>query len=612
MSGMKSTEALPHWDLGSIYPGLDSETFLQAMKDHREQIDDLERFMDAKGIVQSGQIPEASDDIAGLIADILDRFNRLLALQTTLEAYIAGFVTTDSFNTLATRRLSELEMTSVRFKQIEVLFRGWLGALAAAGTDIEKLIAANETLKAHAFALRETVSESRYLMSESEEELAAQLSLSGASAWEKLQGTVTSQIVLPFERDGRVEELPITAIQNIRRYDPDESVRRRAFEAEIRAWESVREPLAASMNGIKGTVNTLNSRRGREDSLHRSIVQARLDRKALETMLTVMKESFPMFRRYFKAKARHLGKDALAWWDVFAPLGEGGRQFSYPEAREYILSIFEGFNADLATFARHAFEKGWIDAEPRKGKRGGAFCMDVPLLEESRILCNFDGSQDQLFTMAHELGHAFHNECHKGLTMIQRSTPMTLAETASIFNETLVTETALRDAQDVQEELGILETFLISASQVIVDIYSRYLFEHEVFERRAEAELSADDFCEIMTRAQRETYGEGLDPAHQHAYMWAWKPHYYSEGLSYYNYPYAFGQLFGLGLYAIYQERGAEFFDQYRALLRETGQGTASELAGRFGIRLDTPDFWRSSMRVIEKRIDRYQELLQG
>jgi pepF/M3 family oligoendopeptidase len=612
MASTEQREALPHWDLGTIYPDLESDVFLDAAQDLRRQIDELESFMKDREIAQSGRVPASSEEIARQVKEVLDRINQILALQATLDAYITGFVTTDSFNTLAARRMSELEMTTVRFKQLEVRFRGWLGAVAASGAELDRIIASEATLEAHDFALHETISESRYLMSEAEEELAAQLSLSGASAWGRLQGTVTSQIALPFEQDGETVELPITAIMNIRRYDPDESRRRRAFEVEISAWDSMREPLAACMNGIKGAVNTLNARRGREDSLHKSIVQARLDRKTLETMLGVMKESFPMFRRYFKGKANFLGKDALAWWDVFAPIGEGERVFSYGEARDYILDIFKTFNSNLFEFTQRAFDSGWIDAEPRKGKRGGAFCMEVPLLEESRILCNFDGSLDQLLTIAHELGHAFHNECQKGLTMIQRSTPMTLAETASIFNETLVTEAALRDAESAQEELAILETFLISASQVIVDIYSRYLFEQEVFERRVEAELSPDDFCEIMARAQRETYGEGLDPDHQHAYMWAWKPHYYSESLSYYNYPYAFGLLFGLGLFAIYQERGAEFFDQYRQLLRETGMGTAAELANRFGIQLDKPDFWRSSMRVIEKRVERYQELLKG
>ncbi len=609
MTSSTKAPSLPHWDLGSIFPGLDSKALNAALEDHRQQIDSFDQFLEKHAIARTGRVPDQESETADHLASLIERMNAITRLQSTLSAYIVGHVTTDSFNTNASRRMSELEMVSVRFSQQEVRVRGWLGLLAEKGVDLEELISGHGSLQEHAFFLREMVEESRYMMPEAQEDLASELSLPGALAWERLQGTVTSQIVVPFERDGSVQELPIPALQNIRCNDPDESLRRRAFELEIEAWESVREPLAACMNGIKGTVNILDRRRGRADSLHQSLVQARLDRATFETMLAVMKESFPMFRRYFKAKAGIFGKQSLAWWDVFAPVGEVNRSFTYPEARSYILSVFEKFNPGLATFTEKAFDSNWIDAEPRKGKRGGAFCMEVPALEESRILCNFDGSLDQLFTIAHELGHAFHNECQVGLTMIQRSTPMTLAETASIFNETLVTEAALVDAADGAEELSILETFLISASQVIVDIYSRYLFENEVFERRVQADLSADDFCEIMTRAQQETYGDGLDPAHQHAYMWAWKPHYYSQELSYYNYPYAFGQLFGLGLYSIYREQGAEFFDAYRIFLRDTGQGSAAQLAGRFGIRLDKPDFWRKSMQVIEGRIDRYIEL---
>jgi oligoendopeptidase F len=235
--------------------------------------------------------------------------------------------------------------------------------------------------------------------------------------------------------------------------------------------------------------------------------------------------------------------------------------------------------------------------------------MKVPTLEESRILMNFDGSLDQLFTLAHELGHAFHNECQVGLTMAQRETPMTLAETASIFNETLITDAVLASAENPQARLSILENFLLGASQVIVDIYSRFIFETEVFERRFHTELSADDFCELILDAQGQTYGDALDPEHRHAYMWAWKPHYYSAGRSYYNFPYAFGQLFSLGLYAIYKERGSEFVKDYEDLLRSTGQGTAEELAARFDIDLRSETFWRSSMRIIEERVEEYTQL---
>jgi oligoendopeptidase F len=290
-------------------------------------------------------------------------------------------------------------------------------------------------------------------------------------------------------------------------------------------------------------------------------------------------------------------------------VGRFERRYTWTEARDFILGQFGTFSPALEGLARRAYDQRWIDAEPRDGKRGGAFCMRVPAVEESRVMCNFDGSLDQLSTIAHELGHAYHNETQKGKTPLQRRTPMTLAETASIMSETIITDAALAQAQSAEEELAILETFLLNASQVIVDIYSRYLFESEVFERREKAELSADDFCEMMGRAQKETYAEALDPGQLHPYMWTWKPHYYIPSLSFYNFPYAFGLLFGLGLYAIYQERGSDFLPDYDSLLRSTGEGTAAELAARFDIDLKQPAFWQGSMEVIAERVDRYVAL---
>jgi len=602
----KELGTLPHWILDTIYPGLESPEFLAAFLSVGEQCAALEGLLDAQNIRRGGWVPASAGEAGAAVEAYLTGSNRLALLYATLQAYIYGFVSTDSFNTLAKRRTSELDLLGVRIETQEMRFKAWLGSLAEAGLTPGTLAAHSPAAGVHVFSLEEIVAQSRFLMSEAEETLAAELTLSGGSAWEKLQGTVTSQVTVPFEQEGRVQDLPMSKLQNLMHYDPDESVRRRAFEAEIQAWERVREPLAACMNGIKGEVNTLDRRRKREDSLHRSLDQARIDRETLEAMHGVMRESFPMFRSYFQRKAQRLGKDRLAWWDLFAPLSQGSRRYTFDQARQFIETQFEAFSPRLAGLARRAFDDGWIDAEPRNGKVSGAFCMEVPLLEQSRVLANFDGSFDQLSTLAHELGHAFHNECQVGLTMLQRRTPMTLAETASIFNESLVQEAALKAAGSPEEVLAILETSLIGSSQVIVDIYSRFVFEREVFERRREAELSADDFCEIMRQAQLETYGDGLDPAHLHTYMWAWKPHYYSAGLSYYNYPYAFGLLFGLGLYAEYEQRGADFVADYEALLRATGSGTAADLASRFGIDLRRPEFWRGSMAVIEKQVERY------
>lgn len=235
--------------------------------------------------------------------------------------------------------------------------------------------------------------------------------------------------------------------------------------------------------------------------------------------------------------------------------------------------------------------------------------MGVPGVEESRILCNFDGSLEQVSTVAHELGHAFHNECQVGKTIVQRITPMTLAETASIMNETIISNAVLSEAANREEELAILETSLTGATQLVVDITSRFLFEKEVFERRVNSELSADDFCEIMLRCQKATYGEALDERFLHKYMWAWKGHYYIPSFSFYNYPYAFGLLFGTGLYSIYKERGRPFVKDYEALLASTGEATPMKLAQRFEIDLRKPGFWRSSLKVIEENVQRYVRL---
>ncbi len=592
----------PRWDMSNVYPSLESEAFVAAMAEVAQQIAALEAFFGEKLASLNEQTPV--DVLAPLVGESIQRFNELEEHAGTVRAYIYAFVTTDSRNELARRRMSEFQQLGVRLQMLATRFQAWVGGL---GERLEAVIAADPVAQAHAFMLRETAAQSRYMMSEAEESLAAELSLSGASAWSKLQGTVTSQLTVEFELDGEMKTLPMPALINLRSH-PEAEVRRRAYEKEMEAWATVEETLAACMNGVKGTVNTLNKRRGREDALHSAIDAARIDRETLEIMLAAMRDAFPAFRKYFRAKARRLGKEKLAWWDLFAPTGKVEKTFSFAEARDFIITHFGAFSPELADFARRAFDNRWIDAEQREGKRGGAFCMGVPGVKESRILCNFDGSLDQVSTIAHELGHAFHNECmyQAGKTPLQRDTPMTLAETASIMCENIVMEAVLAETSDPQEELGILETRLIGDSQVIVDIYSRFLFEKEVFERREKAELSAQELCEIMEWAQKETYGDALDEDALHKYMWTWKPHYYYAGLSFYNFPYAFGLLFGIGLYAIYRQRGADFVADYKALLASTGEANAADLAARFGIDIRSRKFWDDSLAEIGRRIERY------
>jgi pepF/M3 family oligoendopeptidase len=599
------TISAPRWDMSNVYPSLESKEFKSAVADYKKQVAALEKFF--KGKLNQAGPKSTPKQLAPLIGEAVDRINKIQTLSATNVPIIYSYVTTDSRDKLAMKALSEFEQASLPMSKLSTQFKAWLGRIAP---KLQEAVKLNKSAAAHAFMIKEAAEQSKYLMSEAEEALAAEMSLSGGNAFEKLQGTVTSQLTVDFELDGKTEKMPMPALINLRSH-PDEATRRRAYEAENAAWEGVKETLAACLNGVKGEANTLNKRRGRKDAIHSSIEAARLDRKTLEAMLSSMKDSFPMFRRYYNAKAKKIGKEKLAWWDIFAPLGKTDRIYSFEEARDFILENFGRFSPDLRAFAKRAFDDKWIDAEQRDGKRGGAFCMEIQGLKESRILSNFDGSFDQVSTLAHELGHAFHNECafQAKKTVLQQLTPMTLAETASTMCETIVTEAVLATTKDPQEELAVLEAQIQGAGQVVVDIYSRYLFEKEVFERREHSELSADDFDDIMERAQKATYGGALDERYLQKFMWTWKPHYYSPALSFYNYPYAFGLLFATGLYAIYKQRGADFVQDYKHLLASTGEQTAARLAKRFGIDIRARKFWDDSLAIVGKRIDRFCEL---
>ncbi len=592
------------WDLSNVYKSMESEDFSKDWKKLETLLLSAEKFFAENGIKKTEKPIKAGPKLAGTVSHALEILNMAHMLFGTLHAFINSYYSTDSYDKFAAQKMSEVEKISVKLSDLGTAFCGFIGSI---GKDLQKIIKLDEMLLEHEFVLNETYDESKYLMSEAEERLASELSLSGGRAFSKLQGVVSSQLKAPVTIKGETRIMPIAKVQNLA-YEADEAVRKSGYEAELAAWESVREIMAAALNGVKGHAITLNVKRNREDALHSAIDKNRLDRKTLETMLSVIKGSFPVFRKYFQKKASRFGQRPLAWWNLFAPSGKMEKRYSYDEARGLIVENFRTFSKELGDFADNAFQKKWIDAYPRDGKRGGAFCMKVPKVEESRILCNFDGSFDQVVTIAHELGHAYHNECLKGLSAMQKSTPMALAETASIFCETIIINAALERASKT-EKLAILETQLINESRVIVDIYSRFLFEKEVFERREKSELSADEFCEIMLKAQKETYGDGLDEKYLHKYMWALKSHYYSPGRAFYNFPYAFGQLFAIGLYKIFETEGAKFVPKYKELLRSTGLNRAAELTAKFGIDIQKPKFWKDSLKIVEAQVEQYLKL---
>jgi len=588
---MPVASALPRWDLTPYFPGVPSDEFGRAVSALDTLVDNAELYWD------SIPIDERAQGTPMQIAGVLERLNAIQESARLIATYLECLVTTDSTDESAAAALSGFDSYRVRMKKLATRFELWLGS-----TDVEAAIATHPDAAEHAFFLRHAKAKSQRLMPTSLEALASDLAVSGSTGWERLHSNLTSQIEV--EVDG--QKLPMPAVRNLA-YEADRGKRQRAYQAELEAWKRNELPIAASLNGIKGEVVTLCRARGWASPLDEAIFQQNMDRESLEAMMDAASDSFPVFRRYLDAKARAIGVQKCAFYDLFAPVGEGTKTWEYAEGCEFVADNFTAYSPKMGDFARRAFRDSWIDAEPRAGKVGGAYCAETRD-DESRILMNFDPSYGSVSTLAHELGHAYHNLCMSSRSPLNRNTPSTLAETASIFCETIIKNAALGKVGE-QDQIAILEASLQGQCQVVVDITSRYLFESGVFAKRAERELSASEFSVLMLDAQRQTYGDGLDESLQHPYMWAVKPHYYST-YSFYNFPYMFGLLFGLGLYAIYQAEPNGFHDRYDDLLSSTGLADAPTLADRFGIDIRSKEFWAASLAQIGEDVARFEELV--
>jgi pepF/M3 family oligoendopeptidase len=595
-----TTQALPHWDMSVIYPDLASPEFAQAFTATVQDIQNIALLFDKLSIAE--QPPsEVDSTVVETFEIVVGRLNQLLEQTKTVSVYISCFVNTNSHDDLAQAKMSELQRSLVLLSQLGTRFTAWIGSL-----DVEELIKRSTLAREHGYMLRRSKEQAEHLMSPGEESLAVELNVSSGTAWAKLHGNLTSQLTVPIEIEGQTKELPMSVIRTMA-YEADRDIRRRAYEAELEGWKKIALPLAAALNSIKNEVSVLAKRRRWESALEASLFTNSIDQQTLDAMLTAARESFPTFRRYLHAKAKALGLQRLAWYDLFAPIGKEHKVWTYDQASTFITEQFGTYSSRLSNFAARAFREQWVDAEPRPGKRDGAYCTSLRG-DESRVFANYKSAFGGVSTLAHELGHGYHNLNLARRTPLQRSHPMTLAETASIFCETIIRQAALQKA-DRQEQIAILEASLQGSCQVVVDITSRFLFEQRVFEKRQQRELSVEEFNELMLGAQRETYGDGVEEATLHPYMWAVKSHYYSSGRSFYNYPYMFGLLFGLGLYACYQEDPEGFKEGYDDLLSSTGMDDGATLAARFGIDLRSKEFWQASLNIISKDIDLFEEL---
>lgn len=482
-----------------------------------------------------------------------------------------------------------------------------LNKLIAGIEDLEQIIDSTPALADYKYYLMNVKRDSKYLLSEGEEAVFAKLNISGASAWSDLQSSLTSSVKATL--DGK--EIGLSSVRNLA-YSPDSSTRRAAYEAELACYDSIKDSVAFALNSIKLQVLTECELRGYDSPLAKTLYTSRMKKETLDALIGAMEEYMPAFRKYLKAKAKALGHEGgLPWYDLFAPMGKCDKTYTVEEAKDYLLKIFGEFDSELHDMVKCAFEERWIDFYPREGKVGGAFDCGVPSAKQSRVLTNFDGSFSDVVTLAHELGHSFHDRQVFSHSILNQEYSMPVAETASTFNEVLVMSTVIADATDKEERIALIESQLMDACQIICDIYSRYTFENSVFENRPSEFMNADRMCELMIQAQKKSYGDGLDEKFMHPYMWLCKGHYYSGGLSFYNFPYAFGGLFARGLYAKYKEDGKAFVSTYKKLLHATSVTDIEDCAKIAGIDLTSRDFWRAGLQIIADEIDEFCELVK-
>ena len=467
------------------------------------------------------------------------------------------------------------------------------------------LVRRDEDLRHYEFLFANMADSSRYLLGGNGEEIMAKMELSGGRAWSDLQKYLTSTV--PVHYRGEITNL--SAIRNLA-YDPDPQVRKDAYEAEIACYDRIKDSVAYALNSIKLETLSDCELRGYESPLDRTLKHAHMEKATLEAMLSAMDEYSPKFWQYLKAKGKALGhENGLPWYDLFAPMGNSSTKFSTEDAKAFLVEQFSGFDQELADMVATAFDDAWIDFFPRDGKRGGAFCAGIECIGESRILTNFDGMFTDVVTLAHELGHAFHNQCIRDHRPLNHDYSMPVAETASTFNECVVMAAAISKAKDKNERIALIESQLQDATQIICDIYSRFRFEAMVFENRGSKFMHADQLCDFMLNAQKQSYGDGLDHNCLHPYMWVCKSHYY--GPTFYNFPYAFGGLFARGLYAQYEKEGASFVPKYKKLLYTTPIATAEDTAKVADIDLTDKNFWRAALQTIADQIDLFCQLVE-
>ncbi|MDO7907092.1 M3 family oligoendopeptidase [Paenibacillus sp. JX-17] len=586
------------WDLESIFPGGSSSEAFTAFLDQLEQ--DLRQLL---AQVKAAQPPqnvketESYDSIYDLLQSTMTRASQAGAFVSCLTAQ-------NQHDKKAVQLSGRISSIYALLKSADALLDN---LLRLTPDDVWSAWLERSNIRPIAFVLNESREKAQDKMSPEMEGLALDLAVDGYHGWSEFYDTIVSHVTVAVEENGEVKQLSAGQAAN-KLDDPDREVRKAVFAEWEKSWGKAGEYASDVLNHLGGFRLKLYENRGWEDVLKEPLSINRMSRQTLDTMWQVISDAKPMLVKYLQRKAELLGVDKLAWYDVEAPISKSVSKVTYDEAAEKIVDQFRTFSPRMADFAVTAFEKNWIEAEDRDGKRPGGFCTSLPLTKETRIFMTYAGTASNVSTLAHELGHGYHQHVMDELEPMNQGYAMNVAETASTFAEMIVSDALVRTAKDEQEKLALLEDKIQRSVAFFMNIHARFLFETRFYEQRKKGLVGADQLNELMVAAQKEAYLDALSEYHPH--FWASKLHFYITGVPFYNYPYTFGYMFSAGIYAFAQNNGSGFAAKYDALLQDTGRMTVEELAQKhLGTDLTQRDFWQMAVDLVASDIEEFLEL---
>ncbi len=577
------------WDLDRIYTSINS-------KEYKKDIEDLNLNIKEFNLIDIDKNFTLED-----FKKYFLMYEKVYSLHRKLYSYIYLRLSTDSKDKDALNENSYLMDKNVSIALMESRLIKILNG------DLLESINSDPDFSDYRFLIKELYEKSKHLLSDEVEETMTSLLNYGAISYGDMQERLVSKFKVKIDLGSGEEFIPLTKCRSLLEED-DRSLRLLAINAEKEVYKYMEDPISFSLNNIKKSVIYDVKKRGYESPLSKSLIDNKMKEETLNSLIEGVKESLPLFRDFLKSKGSLLGDSKVYYSDLFASTRKTSKEIDFDYAKEFLKNSFKSFSPKVYDFACKAFDNRWIDPFIREGKVGGAFCFNIPSIGESRILLNFNNSYDSVFTLAHELGHAYHGEILKHERAFNTDYPMTIAETASIFFETLVCDKAFSLEEDINEKIIILEYELNSAAQIVLDIYSRFLFEREVFKRCENEFLTPEDLNDIMLRAQKESYGDSMHDYFKEA--WIYKSHYYDFNYNFYNYPYTFGLLFSLGIYNLYLNGEKDFHNKYEEMLKVSGRSYLEDLSKIFNIDITNKEFFKSSLDILKDKYLKYRSLI--